>query len=792
MTETRWLAAALVAGATGLVGYELLALVLPVGLPWWVRDGLIAGAVMAVPVAVLHRWRQSSPGERAWAGPLIAGGGLLLAGHLLHVLGLAFDLTLGGGALPAPADVASLTAYPFLLAGLLMALRQQLLGIRLIVALDGLAGALAASAAATWAIAPLVDPLWNGSGASLVLLAYPMFDAVLLAAALGALGLVGHGHARQFGLWAVALLVLGIGDLAHAYRVALDTYVPGTWWEGLGALAVVLLALGATWQTAQSPQVPGARSLSVPALASLVAVLVLAGAPTWGEAPLPTVLALLTVAVCGARFLRAFLQLRELAVVREQAMTDELTGAANRRALYRHLDELLEPVVLPGRHAAGKDAKDRDPEDTQERADGSFAVALIDLNHFKEVNDTLGHAVGDALLKAVVQRFTAALEELETPHLLARLGGDEFAVVLHEATSRNAALIVGQALVESLSEPVQLPGTELHAHASIGLAVAPQHGRTRSEILFAADAAMYAAKTSGDAVRFHVPARDEKTQQLTVAEELYRALDRHELIVEYQPIVSTTGDLAGAEALLRWDHPEGERLEPALFLDAAERYRLTGAIAERVLHVALADLARWRASGVPLTVSVNLAAADLRDEAIVSVVANALLAHQVPAEALTLDIGEAALMENLDRAKGVVRALHDLGVRLALDDYGRGGISLETLRTLPFHDLKLDRTFARDAAVDARSGGIVRATIYLAHALGLRMVAEGVEDRRALKALETMGCDLAQGWHLGRPESAADFLERLSRPTGGKHRLPSLGQAPVKLPGQGSHAVRPA
>ena len=526
----------------------------------------------------------------------------------------------------------------------------------------------------------------------------------------------------------------------------------------------------------------------MPATASAVAVAALTVSPAWEDSAVPSVLALTTLAACTARFVRVFLQLRELAAIRAQAMTDELTGIANRRALYQHLDGLLNPATDAGEPA-------------------EFAVALIDLDHFKEVNDTLGHATGDALLKGVVTRFADALEELETPHLLARLGGDEFAVVLHEATSRNAALIVGEALLESLAEPLDLPDTQVHAHASIGLAVAPLHGTTRGELLFAADAAMYAAKTSGDAVRFHAPKRDEKSQQLGIAEELYQALERRELAVEYQPIRTLDGEMVAVEALVRWDHPERGRLQPAEFLEAAERYRLTGAIAERVLDLALADLANWRAHGVPLTLSVNLSAADLRDEAIVSTVANALLAHRLPAKVLTLDISEAALPADLDRVLGVIEALKELGVRLALDDYGTGGTSLTALQSLPFDDLKLDRSFVVVAAASPRAAGVVRATIDLAHALGRRIVAEGVEERFTLDLLAAARCDLVQGHHLGRPMLAPAIEGVLSQPTGGKHRLlpgqptpadphpaprpgvgpdvgPDAGQAPPRTPGQ--------
>lgn len=742
MRSYRWL---LAAWLVGLVGYEYLLLASTLPVAPLLRDGLLGTAVLATPLLVVHRFGS----QDTWARAVEAGCGLFL---LAHVLRLA-SATAGLDRLGLVASVVALLGALVLLVAAGDAVRHHLAGARFFVALDGLSGALAGAAAVTWAVIPLVGPLWDGSPAQMLQLAAPLLDVVLVAAAFGAVGLVGPGHGRPLGLFAAGTVLLAARDIGLAGPDGTD---PASWLHGVGALALGLIALGAASGATDvvRRQLPGRRSLGVPALASGVAIAVLAAGPTLGEAPLPTVLALLTLAVCGARFVRAFLQLRELAVVREQAMTDELTGIANRRALYQHLDELL-------------------PEEDDEGSTDPtpVAVALIDLDHFKEVNDTLGHAAGDGLLKAVVARFAAALAELETPHLLARLGGDEFAVVLHEATSRNAAMIVGAALQDSLAEPVELPEGVLHAQASIGLAVAPQHGGTRGEILFAADAAMYVAKSSSTSVAFHAPPEDETSEQLTLAEELYRALDRHELTVEYQPIQRPDGTVLAAEAFVRWDHPERGRLDAAEFLEAAGRYKLTPAIAERVLDVALGDLSRWRAGGIPLTVSINLSPEDLRDESVVGTIAAALIAHGLPGEALTVDISETSMAEDPERVRAVMLALDEIGVRIALDDYGTGGVGLTDLTELPLAEIKLDRKFSRDTAVNTRSTNIVKSVLDLTHALGLRMVAEGVEDRRAHAVLKHLGCDLLQGRHLGRPMPAVEFEERLFRSTGGKHRL---------------------
>jgi diguanylate cyclase (GGDEF)-like protein len=734
------------------------------------ETGLLVSLALALalgpPAWLLERASVRRPADRIWLAPLALG----VTAELLARVAPLVHTALGG---PTRLDVVghglALAAPVLLLVGLVLAVRQRMGGVRVNVLIDGLAGALAGACVAALLLAPLADRVWDGTWQSGLALGRPLLTSALSAAAVGALSLLGTDHLARFGTWAAGTTVLAGADILG---VAWPTQP--VWTGALPVLALALVAAGAHVSTTeQELRLPGPRSLGVPATAATVAVATLAVAPQWSVTAVPSVLALVTLAVSTVRFVRVFLQLRELAAIREQALTDELTGIANRRALYLHLDELLSPSGEEGTEA-------------------EFAVALIDLDHFKEVNDTLGHATGDALLKGVVGRFAAALEELETPHLLARLGGDEFAVVLHEATTRNAALIVGEALAESLAQPLELPDTSLHAQASIGLAAAPLHGRTRGELLFAADAAMYAAKTSGDSVRFHAPKVDEKTQQLGVAEDLYQALERHELFVEYQPIRTPGGELVAVEALVRWQHPERGRLEPADFLEAAERYRLTGALAERVLDIALGDLACWRAEGVPLTLTVNLSRADLRAETVVCTGADGLGAHRLPAKVLTLVLGEAGLAADLDRVKDVVTALHELGVRLALDDYGTGGTSLLALMALPLHSIKIDRRFVRDAAINPRLGGIVRATVDLTHSLGLRVVAEGVEDRSALELLRQLGCDLVQGWHVGRPTDAPGIERLLAQPTGGKHRLLPDGPSVPDQPTAGSpHTLPP-
>ena len=746
MNTARWLRTAL---AVALAVYCTTLLIDPSLLSDWLRVWLPGNLAIALAIAILVHRACTHPAERSRVILLALGVGAFFAGGNLFFL-LPGDVSTGTP--PLLSEIAYLAVTPLLLAGILLALRQHLRHARVIVALDGLSGAMAGAAVSACATVPLVARLWNGSSSDLVSLAFVFGDVVLVTASLGALAIVGMARGRNFAVWALGMMVFAVGDILYAYLLAFDAYQAGTWVDSFWAVGLSLIAVGATMPSgAQARHVPPVQSLTVVSLGSLAAVIVLVVAPDWRANAVPSILAVCALGAAGVRLALAFLQLRELAVVREQALTDELTGVGNRRALYRRLDELL-----------GAPAKEAGPRGVP----AGFTLVLIDLDHFKEVNDSLGHAMGDELLQMVVHRFSATLAELPTPHLLTRLGGDEFAVVLDEVTTSEGALVVGAALRASLSEPIELGPAALHVRASIGLAIAPEHGEARSDLLFAADAAMYAAKAAGLPLALHSPdgVGDRRTR-LAVAEELYTALERRELTVAYQPVCTPSGRLVAAEALVRWDHPVRGRLTPADFLDTAERYQLTQVIAERVLDVTLSDLARWRCRDPTLTASVNVSASDLRDESIVDIVAAALLAHRIPAAALTVEITETAMMRDPEMAHTVMRALADLGVELSVDDYGTGYSSLEYLLRLPVNEIKLDQAFSRTLIDEPRSVAIVRSTVDLTHALGLRMVAEGVEDEPTLGILAGLGCDRVQGWHLGRPMPAAAFETLVGQPS---------------------------
>ncbi|MFP5369279.1 MAG: putative bifunctional diguanylate cyclase/phosphodiesterase [Actinomycetes bacterium] len=382
------------------------------------------------------------------------------------------------------------------------------------------------------------------------------------------------------------------------------------------------------------------------------------------------------------------------------------------------------------------------------------------LDGFKEVNDGLGHHAGDQLLRQVGPRLRAALRSSE---VLARLGCDEFAVLV-----RDAGLDQAQALAEQLRglllEPFTVEGVRLHVGVSIGVATAPVPAATVQKLLRCADVAMYAAQSGREGVHVYVPDPTGGTgDRLRTMEELRTALTDGQLEVHLQPQVSLEdGGVVGAEALVRWNHPTRGLLSPAELLPAAEQAGLLRPLTDTVLELALAAVARWwHVRSVP--VSVNLSAVNVTDLDLPGKVALALVRHSLPARALTLELVEDTLMADPERGRQVLGELRRLGVRTSIDDYGTGYSSLAYLRHLPADELKLDRSLTADVDTDPRAAAIVRHTVALAHDLGLRLVAEGVEDAGTATVLAGLGCDVAQGYAVARPMPVGAFLAWLSR-----------------------------
>jgi diguanylate cyclase (GGDEF)-like protein len=461
----------------------------------------------------------------------------------------------------------------------------------------------------------------------------------------------------------------------------------------------------------------------------------------------PIVLGLAPLIIAGLQFslltaplcLALIIALRHAAKIatahQVAALHDALTGLPNRTLMLMRLGEALSEA---------------------QRLGGQTALLLIDLDHFKEINDTLGHAVGDELLELVAGRLTATVSSRDT---VARLGGDEFAVVLPESDV-GSARDLAKRLTTALREPYRLADVTLKVGASAGIALAPDHGSESELLMRHADIALYTAKEDRGGYAVYDPRSDEHTTERPVLMgQLRQGIDRGELVVHYQPKVSVrTGHIWGAEALVRWQHPTRGLLPPGQFLGAVENSGLITPLTDQVIHKALAAVRQWRAQGIDISVSINLTARQVANLDLPNQIQEALAAHSLPGEALVVEMTESSLMSDTVRTRTVLSQLRAAGVGLSIDDFGTGYSSFTHLRDLPVSEIKIDKSFVTAAPTSTANTAIVKSTIELAHNLGLDVVAEGVESELCLDILTDMGCDLVQGYLLARPMPASDLL----------------------------------
>jgi diguanylate cyclase (GGDEF)-like protein/PAS domain S-box-containing protein len=425
------------------------------------------------------------------------------------------------------------------------------------------------------------------------------------------------------------------------------------------------------------------------------------------------------------------------AALKHQARHDVLTNLPNRLLLRERVEEAFVATTGGGQGAA---------------------LLMLDLDRFKDVNDTLGHDQGDRLLQAVSQRLSSVLRPTQT---VARLGGDEFAVLL-PASDEVAACQCAEALVEALDPPFTLDGHRLALAVSIGIALAPQHGQTFETLLRHADVAMYLAKREGAGYTLYSAEQDRHNlNDLALVAELRGAIEQNDLLLHYQPQFDCqSGALAGVEALVRWLHPERGLIPPDQFIPQAEQTGLIRPLTQWVIANALPQSYTWRRRGLDFTVAVNLSMRSLHDPDLPESIQGRLARWHLPPRALKIEITESSLMADPSRALAVLTRLNEMGIRIAIDDFGTGYSSLAYLKDLPVHELKIDRSFVSGLTQHARDRAIVRSMIDMAHHLGLQVVAEGVEDRETFELLAELGCDLAQGYYLSRPLPAAEVLSR--------------------------------
>ena len=430
------------------------------------------------------------------------------------------------------------------------------------------------------------------------------------------------------------------------------------------------------------------------------------------------------------------------------ARTDPLTGLPNRRALVAAVAE---------RTAASRGAH---------RPDRRLALLLLDIDRFRNVNDALGHRLGDRLLTEVAQRLAAVVP----PHdLVVRLGGDEFAVLATRVDGPAPARRIAAHLARALDRPFLLDGLPVDVSASIGIALQGERGDDGAALLRQAEAAMYDAKHRGDQVAVYTrDAAHHSPDRIALLGDLRRALEagpgEDGITIFYQPqIAVATGEVVGVEALLRWRHPDRGLVGPDELIRVVEPTPVMRLLTGRVLDTVVAQLAAWRAAGRPVRAAVNISVRDLHSADVAERIHRLLHRHGVPPDDLQLEITESALMADPHRVLDTITRLDRMGLAISLDDFGTGFSSLQHLRRLPLAEVKIDRSFVLGMAADPGDAAIVRSVIDLAGALGLRVVAEGVEDERTWRLLAAAGCHAAQGWFHARPMPAEDLAGWLSR-----------------------------
>lgn len=698
-------------------------------------DGWVAhlgGAVLVVLVVI----RAATDRRNRLAWGLVAADQLLtLVGDLTYLL---HDQNLDPEPFPAVSDALYIAGYVALIVALIVVTQRHVPDVSRSVRLDGLIVGLAAGSVAIllWFGSILEQ---SGSFAEVAVgMAYPVFDVVLIVVIVAGLAPARFRLTWSAGIFLVGAAVLTVGDVVYLRQLSTDSYVPATMLEATWVLGAMLFAFG-PWapdnHVRRSSQAQVAGSTTLPTIASVLALFVVSCSVFRPVQPLAMWLAIGALAIVLVRVGSTVRELRLANEAFRQARTDELTGLLNRRGFAELLDERLRDT---GR---------------------GVSVMVIDLNGFKEVNDSLGHHAGDQLLVVVGKRFAAALP---AGSLVGRLGGDEFGI----ATDRLGADASDTAtrLLATLDNPIALDDIAVRVGAAIGIAESPDHGTTRAELLRAADVAMYTAKTSHQGVNRYCADHDPHSRdRLALIDELHMAIEHRAFEMHYQPTVDVaTGRIVGMEALIRWDHPTRGLLSPAEFIPLAERIGLIPAITRAVLDLSIAHLAEVRRAGHELRLSVNISAKDLVDDALPDYVRSTLRAHDVPPDQLTLEITETAITLDTVRAERVLNSLRADGIRISIDDFGVGYSSMSQLLELPLDELKLDRSFVANLHDDVRAQAILSATVELGRRLGLDIVAEGVETSGALDEVADRGVETAQG-HLFSPAlpplAFGEFLE---------------------------------
>jgi diguanylate cyclase (GGDEF)-like protein len=645
---------------------------------------------------------------------------------------------------PSVADVFYLGFYPLAYVGIVLFMKGELRRLTSPSWLDGaVAGFGAAAVCAAFAFHTIVHSTGGSTLSAAVNLAYPIGDLLLLALVVGGTAVLPGRSKAPWILLAGACTLNAVGDTFNLFQSSFGSSVVGTAFNAVAWPGAFLFMSIAVWLRPR-PADPLTRQrptgFLLPGIAAVAGLMILLSGTLHRLSRASIILATATLVLVGIRLAFSARGLRLLTEQsHRQSMTDELTGLGNRRYLFDVLDTFFTDQanpLLPRR---------------------TLAFLFIDLNHFKEINDSFGHSAGDELLRQLGPRLTSSLRGND---ILVRLGGDEFAVVLLDADA-NYATDVAKRLMASLVQPFYLDVVSASIGASIGIAVAPLHAPDAEGLLRCADVAMYRAKLALGPIETYNAHLDDDGNLLRLAEELRVAVEEEQFVLHYQPQLDLrTGEITGVEALLRWPHPRLGMVPPIKFIPVAEEAGLMPSLTALVLDDALAQCAAWWAEGHEVAMSINVSPSNLLDSGFTRLIRQKLEHHRLPASSLVLEITETCIITSYERSKSVIEELRDLGVTISIDDFGAGFTSLAYLGDLAVGELKLDRTFVAGlmSPDKVRDLDLVRCTIELGHALGLRVVAEGVEDMATLEMLGQFGCDLAQGYFISRPVPAANIV----------------------------------
>lgn len=715
-----------------------------------IRNWLSSAIYIVVAAIVAFRAIRVPAKRRSWA-VFALGLSLYGLGNLLWSFWIG---NLHSPPFPSVCDALWLTLYPLSYAGIVGFARLR--GQRTVPAgvwLDGLiAGAGLAALGGAFVFQPVQATATGTPAAVATELAYPICDLLLAALTVGVLALRGWRIDRTWGLLGGGFVLLAVADCMYAVQVAGGSSSASPLTNLAYVVAVASLACAA-WQADAEirPRLDGWSLLLIPGGFTLIALGLLLYDHIERLGALAFGLAFVTLLGAVVRMGLAFRDLRSLAEARTQAATDDLTALPNRRLFMRHAREAITAAGLTG---------------------AGVSVLMFDLDNFKQLNDTLGHDAGDTLLRLIGPRVRHAIRATDT---LARLGGDEFVILLYPHPDDDGITRVADNVLRALREPFEVQGLALRITASVGIASFPQ-ATDADELMKHADIAMYQAKASRSGYEFYAREQDTNSQErLGLAAELATALEHDGIVVHFQPQAEAQSRrITSVEALVRLRLPDGRLVPPLEFLVAAEQAGLSRTLTRKVAGIALDQLRVWRAAGHDLSLAVNTTVADLLDNKFPGEMAAALDARGLPPDSLILEVTESSVLSDPKRIGSVLAQLTDLGIGISLDDFGTGYSSLTHLKSLPVCELKLDRSFVAQMRTDATDAAIVSATIELARKLGIRVVAEGVEDEPTWKALNALGCERIQGYLLSRPVPAFQVEQLMKSTTAGHDVTPAV------------------